>query len=96
MEGGKMTKAELITTVAKLVGRDLSKRTVESVVDAMFKQLKKGLKKDKRFSFPGFGTFSVRKRAARKGRNPRTNEVIRIPSYRTVVFTPSKSFKQKL
>jgi len=91
-----MTKAELIATVAKTVGRGLSQRAVERIVDAMFMQLKKGLKKDKRFAFPGFGTFSVRKRAARKGRNPRTNEEIRIPAHRTVVFTPSKSFKGKL
>ena len=91
-----MTKAELISTVVKEVGRGLSKKSVEKIVDAMFARLKKGLKKDKRFSYPGFGTFSVRKRAARKGRNPRTNEEIRIPAYRTVVFTPSKAFKGKL
>jgi DNA-binding protein HU-beta len=91
-----MTKAELIATVTKTVGRGLSKRAVEGVVDAMFQQLKKGLKKDKRFSYPGFGTFSVRKRAARNGRDPRTQEAIRIPAHKTVVFTPSKTFKGKL
>ena len=91
-----MTKAELITAVTKLVGRDLSKRAIEGVVDAIFLKLKKGIKKDKRFAYPGFGTFSVRKRAARKGRNPHTNEAIRIPAHKTVVFTPSKLFKEKL
>ena len=91
-----MTKADLISSVAKAVRRDLSKRAVEDVINAMFKDLKKGLKKDKRFTFPGFGTFSVRRRAARKGRNPRTNEIIHIPARNTVVFTPSKSFKKTL
>jgi len=91
-----MTKAELISTVTKKVGRGLSKRAVEEVVDAIFIQLKKGLRKDKRFAYPGFGTFSVRKRAARKGRNPRTNEVISIPAYKTVVFTPAKGLKKIL
>jgi DNA-binding protein HU-beta len=91
-----MTKAEMISIVTLTVGRNLSKRAIEGVVDAIFRQLKKGLKKDKRFTYPGFGTFSVRKRAARKGRNPRTNEEIRIPAYKTVVFTPSRDFKGKL
>lgn len=91
-----MTKAELIASVASMIGRDISKKAVGEVIDALFLQLKKGLKKDKRFSYPGFGTFSVRKRAARMGRNPRTNDAIRIPAYKTVVFTPSKSFKGKL
>ena len=91
-----MTKAELISSVVSMVGRNLSKKAVGEVIDALFLQLKKGLKKDKRFSHPGFGTFSVRKRAARMGRNPRTNDEIRIPAHRTVVFTPSKSFKGKL
>ena len=59
-----MTKAELIASVTKAVRRDLSKRAVEDVINALFKDLKKGLKKDKRFTFPGFGTFSVRRRAA--------------------------------
>ena len=91
-----MTKAELISSVASVVGRNLSKKAVGEVIDALFLHLKKGLNKDKRFSYPGFGTFSVRKRAARMGRNPRTNDVIRIPAYKTVVFTPSKSFKGQL
>jgi DNA-binding protein HU-beta len=91
-----MTKAELISSVAQSIGRDLSKKAIGEVIDALFLQLKKGLKKDKRFSYPGFGTFSVRKRAARMGRNPRTNDAIRIPAHKTVVFTPSKHFKGKL
>ena len=91
-----MTKAELVATVTKMVDRDLSKRSVEQVIDALFLHLRKGIRKDKRFTMPGFGSFTVRKRAARKGRNPRTNEVIRIPAQRTVVFTPSRQFKDKL
>ena len=65
-----MTKADLIASVTKAVRRDLSKRAVEDVINALFKDLKKGLKKDKRFTFPGFVTFSVRRRAARSCERP--------------------------
>ncbi len=91
-----MTKAELITAVTNTVGRDLSKRAVEEIINALFQQLRVGLKKRKRIAFPGFGIFVVRKRAARTGRNPRTNQEIRIPAKQTVVFRPSKAFKASL
>jgi DNA-binding protein HU-beta len=91
-----MTKAELITAVTKTVGRGLSKRAVEDIINALFQQLRVGLKKHKRFAFPDFGIFLVRKRAARTGRNPRTNQEIRIPAKQTVVFRPSKTFKASL
>jgi DNA-binding protein HU-beta len=91
-----MTKAELISAIAHTVSRSISKRTVEGIIDTLFEQLRKGLKRDKRFIYPGFGTFSVRKRAARNGRNPRTNEAIKIPAHQTIVFKPAKIFKASL
>ena len=56
----------------------------------------KAIKKDKRFSYPGFGTFTVKKRKARKGRNPKTGEIIDIAPTRTVAFKPAPNFKASL
>jgi DNA-binding protein HU-beta len=56
----------------------------------------KTIKKDKRFSYPGFGTWTVRKRKARTGRNPQTGETIKIAASKTVGFKPSTQLKGKL
>ena len=57
-----MTKAELIESLQKDVAKDLSKKVLNELVDGIFDQLTKAIKKDKRFTFPGFGTFSLKKR----------------------------------
>ena len=68
-----MTKDDLVTAVVKSCkGDDLSKRLVSDVIDATFESIGKSIKKEKRFSYPAFGTFTVRNRKARKGRNPQT------------------------
>jgi DNA-binding protein HU-beta len=92
-----MTKAELIEKVANSVKhRELSKAAINEVADAIFTNLSKGIKKDKRFTYPGFGTWTVRSRKARKGRNPQTGAVINIPASKTVGFRPSPEFKGTL
>lgn len=92
-----MTKAELVEKVTKEVKhRELSKAAINEVSDAIFTVLSKGIKKDKRFTYPGFGTFTVRSRKARKGRNPQTGESISIPASKTVGFKPSPDFKTSL
>jgi DNA-binding protein HU-beta len=65
-------------------------------VDAVFATIKDALAADGGFSFPGFGTFKVKTRAARKGRNPRTGAVINIAASKTVTFKPAPSFKNTL
>jgi DNA-binding protein HU-beta len=90
-----MTKADLIEKVQAAYG-DLSKRQVALVVDAVFDHLAKGIKKDKRFSMPGFGTFVVKKRAGRVGRNPQTGAEIRIAPTKTVCFRPARELKNAL
>jgi DNA-binding protein HU-beta len=90
----RMTKAELINAVAK--SASVSKKAAGEAVDATFANITKGIKKDKRFQVPGFGTFSVRKRKARKGRNPQTGNVINIPASKTVGFKPAPSVKKGL
>jgi DNA-binding protein HU-beta len=92
-----MTKAELISEILKTKGiPEMSKKATGEVVDAVFTTLSKAIKKEKRFVYPGFGTFSVRKRKARMGRNPRTGEKIKIAATKTVTFKPAPQFKKIL
>ena len=92
-----MTKAELIEAVQQGVkGVTLSKKAVEEVVDCVFETISKAIKKDKRFAYPGFGTFTVRHRKARTGRNPQTGETIRIKASKTVGFKPAPKLKNSL
>jgi DNA-binding protein HU-beta len=89
-----MTKADLVNSVAKAT--KLSKRAAADAVDSLFENLTRAIKKDRRFQVPGFGTFSVRSRKARKGRNPQTGAVINIKASRTVGFKPAPVLKKGL
>ncbi len=89
-----MTKGDLINSVAKAA--KVSKRVAGDAVDTAFGSIAKGIKKDKRLQVPGFGTFTVRSRKARKGRNPQTGAVINIKASRTVGFKPAPSLKKGL
>jgi DNA-binding protein HU-beta len=89
-----MTKAALIAAVAKAA--KLSKRAGATAVDATFESLARAIRKEKRFQVPGFGTFSVRSRKARKGRNPQTGDIINIKASKTVGFKPAPSLKKGL
>ncbi|MBI3180071.1 MAG: HU family DNA-binding protein [Deltaproteobacteria bacterium] len=91
-----MTKAELIERVVKQAGPALSKKQVSGIVESVFDHMHKAIRKDKRFTYPGFGTWSVKKRKARKGRNPKTGEVILIAPTRTIAFKPAPDFKAAL
>jgi DNA-binding protein HU-beta len=92
-----MTKSELIEAVLKTKGLpEMSKKATGEVIDAVFTQLSKAIKKEKRFSYPGFGTFTVKRRKARKGRNPRTGEEIKIAATKTVSFKPAPQLKKIL
>ena len=86
-----MNKADLIEVVAKQL--DESKAGAERCVNAVLEGIRKGTKKDKNCTIIGFGTFSVKKRKARTGRNPQTGETIKIKASTTVGFKPSKKFK---
>lgn len=88
-----MTKAELVDAVRNTQDLNLTKKDAEALVNAVFDNVKTAITKDKRFSYPGFGTFSVRERKARKGRNPRTGDEITIPASKTVGFKPAPKFK---
>jgi nucleoid DNA-binding protein len=89
-----MTKAELIEAVANEIG--LPKKTVGDVIDEAFDQIARSIKKEKRFWVPGFGTFSVRRRKAREGFNPRTKSPMTIPAARSVGFRAALELKKGL
>ena len=92
-----MTKDELIASVIKTCkDPNLSKRLTNDVIDAAFENITKAIKKEKRFAYPGFGTFTVRSRKARKGRNPQTGEEIKIKASKTVGFKPAPTLKSSL
>ena len=87
----KMNKAEFIEAVAD--GAELSKADAGRAVDAMVAAITKALKKGDTVTLVGFGTFSVRKRGARTGRNPRTGEEIKIAAANVPKFSPGKGLK---
>ena len=86
-----MTKSQLVDAVAKEVktSKAMAGKTIDSLIGAVTKALKKGDK----VTIVGFGTFSVRKRNARKGRNPRTGEEIKIRAAKTPKFSAGKALK---
>lgn len=86
-----MTKADLIEKIASGVG--LSKADAGRALDEALDAITKALKKEQRITLVGFGTFSVTRRKARKGRNPRTGEEIRIAASKTPKFTAGKALK---
>lgn len=89
-----MTKGDLVNAVAKAA--KTSKRVAEDAVNATFENLARAIKKTKRAQVPGFGTFSVRARKARNGRNPQTGAAIKIKASRTVGFKPAPNLKKGL
>ncbi len=91
-----MTKAELIDAVKAKGPEGLTKKDTAAIVEAVFETLRGAITKDGRFSYPGFGTFTVKSRKARDGRNPRTGEPIKIPASKTVGFKPAPAFKDAL
>jgi DNA-binding protein HU-beta len=90
-----MTKAELLEAIAK-GNAEMTKKQVTAVVDAVFTTISSAIRKDGEFSFPGFGSFRIRQRKARMGRNPQTGETLKIKASKTVGFKASKALKDKL
>lgn len=86
-----MTKADLIAKVAEKAG--LSKKDADKAANAVIDSITETLAAGDKVQLVGFGTFEVRKREARKGRNPRTKEEITIPASSLPVFKAGKSFK---
>jgi nucleoid DNA-binding protein len=91
-----MNKAELIEEVQKNLGTECSKAHAEKAVNALMASIQKGLKKDKEVQIVGFGTFAVKNRKARMGRNPQTNQPMQIKASKTVGFRCGASLKENI
>ncbi|MBQ9267424.1 MAG: HU family DNA-binding protein [Clostridia bacterium] len=86
-----MNKADLIAKIAEEA--ELSKKSAEAALNAFVGAVEGALKKGEKVQLVGFGSFEVRKRAARKGRNPQTKEEIKIPASKAPVFKAGKALK---
>lgn len=86
-----MQKTELVKAVA--ASADLTQRDAQNAVNALTDQITESLCRGESVSLVGFGTFSLRERAARQGKNPRTGEPISIPAGKSVGFKAGKALK---
>lgn len=91
-----MNKAELIDAVQKAYGPEASYKQAADAVATMLELIAKAVKKDRVVQLPGFGTFKVAERKARKGRNPKTGAAIKIKASKTVRFTASSVLKKSV
>jgi len=89
-----MTKVELIERIAKEAG--VTKSVAEKAINAFTDHVTKALKKDDKLTLTGFGTFSVSKRKARTGKNPRTGETIKIPATKVAKFKAGNLLKSEI
>ena len=86
-----MNKTELIAAMTEPSG--LSKKDCDAALTAFITTVETALKSGEKVQLIGFGSFEVKERAARTGRNPRTKEQIKIPASKTPVFKPGKALK---
>ena len=89
-----MNKTELIAEVAEKA--ELSKKDAEAAITATIDAITAALCREEKVQLVGFGSFEVKQRAARIGRNPKTKEAIEIPASKAPVFKPSKALKDTL
>ncbi len=87
-----MTKADLVEKVA--VEADLTKKDAEQLVEIVFESIIESLNSGEKIELRGFGSFRVRERNSRKGRNPKTGEAVDIPAKRVAYFKPGKDLKE--
>jgi integration host factor subunit beta len=86
-----MTKADLVEEVSRVT--ELTRKDSEVIVDQLFDSVIKALKSGDKLEVRGFGSFRVRQRNARVGRNPKTGEKVEVPAKRVPYFKPSKELK---
>lgn len=91
-----MNKADLIESIHAALGPDATKRLADEALDAVLTSIIKGVKRDGKVQIVGFGTFEVKERAKRMGRNPKTKEPIEIPASKTVGFKASAALKSSV
>jgi len=86
-----MTKADLVEEVVRVSG--LSKKQAEIIVNTVFASIVEALESDDKIELRGFGSFRVRRRRSRQGRNPKTGDQVAVPEKRIPYFKPGKELK---
>ena len=86
-----MTKAELVEEVARV--SDLTKKHSEVIVNTVFDSIIEALHKDEKIELRGFGSFRIRHRRSRQGRNPKTGDKVDVPAKKIPYFKPGKELK---
>lgn len=89
---GVMTKAELVDEVARVV--QLTKKQAELIVNIVFDSIVESLRSGQKIELRGFGSFRLRSRKSRTGRNPKTGEKVEVPSKKIPYFKPGKELKE--
>ncbi len=89
-----MNKSELVSVVAEKAG--MTKKDTEKVVNAVFESITGALNKGEKVQLIGFGTFDLRTRKAREGRNPATGDTIQIPEATVPVFKAGKALRESV
>jgi integration host factor subunit beta len=92
IDNGVMTKAELVDEVAKVV--QLTKKQAETIVNIVFESIVDSLRAGQKIELRGFGSFRLRSRKSRTGRNPKTGEKVEVPSKKIPYFKPGKELKE--
>ena len=87
-----MTKADLVEQVAKEA--EMTKKDAEQLVEIIFDSITASLNKGEKIELRGFGSFRVRERNSRMGRNPKTGDAVAIPAKRVAYFKPGKDLKE--
>lgn len=90
--GESMTKAALVEQVARVA--DLTKKHSEVIVDTVVRSIIDALHRGEKIELRGFGSFRLRRREPRKGRNPKTGDRVEVPSKRVPYFKPGKELKE--
>ncbi len=91
-----MTKAELVQAITVRAEGQLTRKATETLVDAVFDEIGLAVRKEERFTYPGFGTWTIRRRRARNGRDPRTGQAMVVKASRSIGFRPAPELKEKL
>jgi integration host factor subunit beta len=92
MPGGSMTKAELVEEVSRV--SDLTKKHSEIIVETVFRSIIAALQRGEKIELRGFGSFRLRQREPRKGRNPKTGDKVDVPPKKVPYFKPGKELKE--
>ncbi|OQX79387.1 MAG: hypothetical protein B6D56_07090 [Candidatus Omnitrophica bacterium 4484_70.1] len=88
-----MNKGQLIEEIAQ---KTSTKKEAQVILETTLEAIKNSLKENEPVAIAGFGTFKVKEKKARTGRNPKTGETIQIPAKKTIVFKPAKDLKELL